>query len=55
LFGMQDIEEAIRINNSVPQGLSSSLFTMNMQHVFRWMGSVFLTNRLCVVTENSCF
>jgi aldehyde dehydrogenase family 7 protein A1 len=35
---IKDIDDAIRVNNSVPQGLSSSLFTMNMQHVFRWMG-----------------
>lgn len=31
-------EEAVEINNSVPQGLSSSLFTKNMQNVFRWTG-----------------
>jgi len=31
-------EEAVAINNEVPQGLSSSLFTTNMQNVFRWVG-----------------
>jgi len=31
-------EEAVEINNSVPQGLSSALFTKNMQNVFRWTG-----------------
>lgn len=34
------IDEAIAINNEVPQGLSSSLFTNNQQHIFRWMGFV---------------
>ena len=32
-------EEAIKLNNSVPQGLSSSLFTRDMQKVFRWTGA----------------
>ena len=31
-------EEAVAINNSVKQGLSSSLFTRNHEHMFRWMG-----------------
>lgn len=31
-------EEAVAINNEVPQGLSSSMFTRNMQNVFRWTG-----------------
>jgi len=32
------IEEAIHINNSVPQGLSSSMFTNNQANVFKWTG-----------------
>eukprot|EP00123_Amoebidium_parasiticum_P000589 comp11434_c0_seq1/m.5846 comp11434_c0_seq1/g.5846 ORF comp11434_c0_seq1/g.5846 comp11434_c0_seq1/m.5846 type:complete len:541 (-) comp11434_c0_seq1:88-1710(-) len=32
------IEEAITINNSVAQGLSSSLFTTNPSHIFKWLG-----------------
>eukprot|EP00871_Galdieria_phlegrea_P003335 jgi/Galph1/4001/GphlegSOOS_G2651.1 len=32
------IEEAITKNNSVTQGLSSALFTNNVQHVFQWLG-----------------
>lgn len=32
------LEEAIEINNSVPQGLSSSLFTQNISNVFKWLG-----------------
>jgi aldehyde dehydrogenase family 7 protein A1 len=32
------LEEAIRFNNDVPQGLSSALFTNNMQSVFTWIG-----------------
>jgi aldehyde dehydrogenase family 7 protein A1 len=30
------LEEAIELNNSVRQGLSSSLFTKDMQAVFKW-------------------
>jgi len=32
------LEEAIELNNSVPQGLSSSLFTRDMRSVFKWVG-----------------
>lgn len=32
------LEDAIAINNSVQQGLSSSLFTKNLGNVFQWMG-----------------
>jgi aldehyde dehydrogenase family 7 protein A1 len=32
----KDVDHAIAINNGVPQGLSSSLFSRNMQHVFKW-------------------
>jgi len=35
---IHSLEEAITLNNSVPQGLSSSLFTNNMKNVFQWMG-----------------
>lgn len=38
IFPVSDVDEAIKLNNQVPQGLSSSLFTKNMQHVFKWMG-----------------
>lgn len=31
-------EEAIKMNNQVDQGLSSSLFTQNMGQVFKWLG-----------------
>ena len=34
----ESLESAVRINNSVPQGLSSSLFTSNLKSSFRWMG-----------------
>jgi len=33
-----NIDEAITINNSVPQGLSSGMFSRNMQNLFRWTG-----------------
>jgi aldehyde dehydrogenase family 7 member A1 len=32
------IEEAIELNNNVPQGLSSSLWTRDMRNVGRWIG-----------------
>ncbi|EGR30325.1 hypothetical protein IMG5_134990 [Ichthyophthirius multifiliis] len=32
------LDEAIQINNSVPQGLSSSLFTQNVANVYKWTG-----------------
>ncbi|RYY35779.1 aldehyde dehydrogenase family protein, partial [archaeon] len=34
----KSLEEAIAINNGVPQGLSSSIFTRDMRNVFQWMG-----------------
>ncbi|XP_052183201.1 aldehyde dehydrogenase family 7 member B4 [Diospyros lotus] len=34
----QNLEEAIQINNSVPQGLSSSIFTRKPEYIFRWIG-----------------
>lgn len=37
-FTYENIEDAVRINNQVAQGLSSALFTNNMRHVFNWMG-----------------
>ena len=38
IFPISSLDEAIKMNNQVPQGLSSSIFTKNMQHVFKWMG-----------------
>lgn len=32
------LPDAIRINNSVAQGLSSSLFTASLESVFTWTG-----------------
>jgi len=32
------LEEAIQINNEVPQGLSSSLFTNDQSSIFKWIG-----------------
>ena len=34
----QDFEEAVRVNNSVAQGLSSSVFTRDPNKIFRWVG-----------------
>jgi len=38
VFKFKTLDEAIKMNNSVPQGLSSSLFTKNLQHMFKWIG-----------------
>lgn len=32
------IEEAIKINNNVAQGLSSSIFTQDVPNAFKWVG-----------------
>jgi hypothetical protein len=37
----QTLEEAIELNNSVPQGLSSSIFTTNPETIFKWTGYEF--------------
>ncbi|CEO95992.1 hypothetical protein PBRA_004682 [Plasmodiophora brassicae] len=38
LFRVNNLTEAIEVNNSVPQGLSSSLFTRDMRNLFQWAG-----------------
>ncbi|OMH82234.1 Alpha-aminoadipic semialdehyde dehydrogenase [Zancudomyces culisetae] len=38
-FKYSTFEEAIRLNNSVRQGLSSSLFTTSPEKIFRWTGA----------------
>lgn len=35
---VQTFEEAVKINNSVPQGLSSSIFTRSPENIFKWLG-----------------
>ncbi|KAG6528322.1 hypothetical protein ZIOFF_010475 [Zingiber officinale] len=35
----QTLNEAIEINNSVPQGLSSSIFTRKPEIIFKWIGA----------------
>lgn len=35
---LKDLSEAIELNNSVPQGLSSSIFTNHQSNLFRWLG-----------------
>jgi aldehyde dehydrogenase family 7 protein A1 len=32
------LEEAIKIHNSVPQGLSSSMFTNDLKNMYKWIG-----------------
>ena len=34
----ETLDEAIQFNNAVPQGLSSSLFTSNLQAMGKWLG-----------------
>lgn len=38
VFKFKTLEEAIAWNNEVPQGLSSTLFTKNLQNYFKWVG-----------------
>ena len=38
VFKFKTLDEAIEWNNEVPQGLSSSLFTKNLQSMWQWMG-----------------
>ena len=35
---ISSLEEAIELNNCVPQGLSSSLYSLDMRNVFQWIG-----------------
>ena len=38
LFKFKCFDEAIALNNGVPQGLSSAVFTLDMKKVFKWIG-----------------
>ena len=38
LIKFKTLDEAIKLNNEVPQGLSSSIFTKNLQNLFKWIG-----------------
>jgi aldehyde dehydrogenase family 7 protein A1 len=38
VFKFNTIDEAIRMNNDVPQGLSSAMFTRNLQNMYKWIG-----------------
>jgi aldehyde dehydrogenase family 7 protein A1 len=38
VFKFQTLEEVIGWNNEVPQGLSSAIFTKNLQNYFKWVG-----------------
>ena len=40
VFEVDSLDEAIALNNAVPQGLSSSLFTTNLQSAERWLSVV---------------
>lgn len=35
---VKDFEEAVKVNNMVSQGLSSSIFTQNIGNAFNWIG-----------------
>lgn len=39
VFEVDSLEEAIRVNNSVPQGLSSGLFTTDLASAERWLSA----------------
>ncbi|XP_024527626.1 aldehyde dehydrogenase family 7 member B4 isoform X1 [Selaginella moellendorffii] len=38
VFQFKTLDEAIAMNNSVPQGLSSSIFTKSHETIFKWIG-----------------
>lgn len=38
IIPIKSLDEGIRYNNEVKQGLSSSVFTQNIQNVFMWIG-----------------
>lgn len=38
VFKFKELDDAIAWNNEVPQGLSSALFTKNLQNMFKWVG-----------------
>ncbi|GJM98694.1 hypothetical protein PR202_ga15724 [Eleusine coracana subsp. coracana] len=40
VISLQNLKEAIEINNSVPQGLSSSIFTKRPDIIFKWLGTI---------------
>jgi aldehyde dehydrogenase (NAD+) len=37
LIEVADVDEALEVHNNVPQGLSSSMFTLNMRHAERFL------------------
>jgi aldehyde dehydrogenase family 7 protein A1 len=39
ILKIRNLEEGIALNNSVPQGLSSSLFTKSTRNLFKWIGA----------------
>jgi aldehyde dehydrogenase family 7 protein A1 len=39
VFKFGRLKEAIKINNIVKQGLSSSIFTKDIENVYKWIGS----------------
>jgi aldehyde dehydrogenase (NAD+) len=39
VFSVETLEQAIDLNNSVPQGLSSGLFTTNLHSAERWLSA----------------
>ncbi len=39
LFEIDDLEAAIELHNSVPQGLSSAIFTLNLRHAERFLAA----------------
>ena len=40
VFEVDSLDEAIALNNAVPQGLSSGLFTTNLQSAEHWLSAV---------------
>lgn len=58
------LEEAIVLNNAVPQGLSSALFTRDPEAIFKWTGACCVVGqrgirgylRVCLLTDRlNCY
>ena len=40
IIEVDDVDHGIEVNNAVPQGLSSAIFTMNMRHAEKFLSAV---------------
>jgi aldehyde dehydrogenase family 7 protein A1 len=38
ILKVKSLDEAIAVNNESAQGLSSSMFSQNLENIFKWIG-----------------